>query len=80
MELINKQSDDVFEDFDNIFPNKAFLTLKDVTELLECSPNVVYNWIKRSDPKKRPPRVTVGTEMRFPKTKFVRWLLQEQGT
>jgi predicted DNA-binding transcriptional regulator AlpA len=78
----DKASDlnELYEEVNDLFPNKIYLTLKDVTTLLECSPNVVYNWIKRSDSKKRPPRVFIGTEMRFPKRKFLRWLEQEQGS
>lgn len=73
-------SEESLQEIDRIFPNKMYLTMNDVTTLLECTPNVVYNWIKRSDSKKRPPRVFVGTEMRFPKYKFIQWLEREQGS
>lgn len=69
-----------FEEVNQLFPNKPYLTMQDVVMLLECSPNVIYNWIKRSQAEKRPPRIFVGSEMRFPKRKFLRWLEKEQGS
>jgi len=36
--------------------------------------------VKRSDPKKRPPKLIVGKEVRFPKREFMRWLVQEQAS
>lgn len=58
---------------------KQFLTVEDVCTLLECSPKVIYNWTKRSDAKKRPPRIIVGKSIRFPKSEFLRWLMNEQA-
>lgn len=60
------------------FPRKAFLTIDDVCEFLACSRPIVYNWIKRSDPSKRPPRLLIGNEPRFPKRPFIEWLAKEQ--
>jgi predicted DNA-binding transcriptional regulator AlpA len=65
--------------FEEIFPKKAFLTLADVTEVLQCEEQVIYNWSKRADPRKRPPRIIVGREIRFPKKEFAKWLAHEQG-
>lgn len=66
--------------FDELFPKKAFLTVEDVMSVLQCGDHVVYNWSKRSDPRKRPPRIIVGKEIRFPKKEFAKWLAVEQGT
>lgn len=71
---------EILDDVNQMFPNKAYLTMQDVMTLLECSSNVIYNWTKRSDAKRRPPRVFVGTEVRFPKRQFLRWLEKEQGS
>jgi len=70
----------MIQDIEEIFKGRAFLTIEDITQLLSCSPSVVYNWIKRAEPQRRPPRIIVGNESRFPKRKFIRWLLQEQAT
>ncbi|MEK6707137.1 MAG: helix-turn-helix domain-containing protein [Bdellovibrionota bacterium] len=72
--------DELLRQVNEIFPNKVYLTVKDIMTLLECSDTVIYNWIKRSDAKKRPPRIFVGTEIRFEKLKFLRWLEREQGS
>lgn len=64
---------------DHLFPKKAVLTVQEVAQFLDCNPDIIYNWIKRSDPAKRPPKLIVGKEVRFPKREFLRWLVQEQG-
>lgn len=71
---------EILEDINQMFPKKAYLTVEDIMTLLECSSNVIYNWTKRSDRNKRPPRIFVGTEIRFPKRKFLVWLENEQGS
>ncbi len=63
-----------------MFPSKRLLTLEDVTQFLECEAEVIHNWIKRADPKKRPPRLRVGQESRFPKKQFIEWIVKEQAT
>ena len=68
----------LMQEIDALFPGKIFLTLEDVANLLSCSPKVIYNWTKRSNPIRRPPRLLVGKELRFPKREFVRWLSEEQ--
>lgn len=65
--------------FEEIFPKKPFLTIDDITGVLQCQEQVVYNWSKRADPKKRPPRILVGKEVRFPRREFAMWLATEQG-
>lgn len=68
----------IIQELESLFDLKIFLTMEDITSLLNCKPTVVYNWIKRPDPKKRPPRIMVGKSMRFPKKSFIRWLIKEQ--
>lgn len=70
----------ILQDLNEVFQGKAFLTVQDVMQLLDCSEDVVYNWTKRSNPKLRPPRVIAGKAIRFPKREFARWLAEEQGT
>lgn len=62
-----------------MFPEQAFLTVEEVAKLMRCSPDVVYNWTRRSDPKRRPPRLPVGKEIRFPKKSLAQWLAEEVG-
>ena len=70
---------DLLQEIDSLFPDKVFLTLAEVANLLNCPDKVIYNWTKRSNPKKRPPRIIVGKELRFPKRELARWLMQEQS-
>lgn len=60
-----------------LLQNKAFLTIDDVAQLLNCEKKVVYNWTKRADPARRPPKFAVGKSFRFPKTELLRWLAKE---
>ena len=67
----------LMQEVEQLFPSNAFLTIEQVTKLLNCSEKVVYNWNKRPDPTRRPPKLAVGKSIRFPKTEFVRWLANE---
>ncbi|MGK5084893.1 helix-turn-helix domain-containing protein [Bdellovibrionota bacterium FG-1] len=71
-ELIEKE-------LNQTYPDKAFLTIQEVAELMRCSPEIVYNWTKRADAARRPPKLSVGKEIRFPKVPFAHWLAQETG-
>jgi hypothetical protein len=64
---------------DEVFPRKAVLTLQEVADFLQCEPRIIQNWTRRADAKRRPPRITVGKELRFPKREFLSWLAQDQG-
>ncbi len=69
----------LFEMFDGAFKDKHFLSAGEISEFLNCSPRVVQNWLKRSDPAKRPPKFRFGHDVRFPKREFVEWLVKEQS-
>jgi hypothetical protein len=60
--------------------DKPLLRIEDVSDLLECDARVIMNWTKRIDPKRRPPRLLVGKEIRFPTRAFCIWLSHEQLT
>ena len=62
---------------DELFPGKAFLTMEEVAKFLGCEEQVIFNWTKRPNLQKRPPRLIVGKSIRFPKKDFVRWLASE---
>lgn len=64
---------------DQQFSNKLFLTVADVQKILDCNRTIIERWSKRQNPKRRPPRIRVGNENRFPKNEFVKWLLAEQA-
>jgi predicted DNA-binding transcriptional regulator AlpA len=66
--------DTLAQDVEEMYKGRAFLTPEEVSQLLSCDEKVVYNWIKRADPKRRPPRIVVGKSLRFPKREFIRWL------
>ncbi len=73
--------DDSFIEYaDQMFPKKAVLTMEEVAQFLDCEISIIVNWVKRSDPRKRPPKLIVGKEVRFPKREFMRWLVQEQAS
>jgi predicted DNA-binding transcriptional regulator AlpA len=61
----------------DVFPGKAFLTVEDVKSLLSCTESTIYNWSRRADPQRRPPRLMVGKSIRFPKREFFKWLSTE---
>ena len=67
----------LMQEVDQLYASHAFLTTDEVATFLKCSEKVIYNWNKRSDPKRRPPRLMVGKEVRFPKKDFIRWLANE---
>ena len=69
----------IYQEMTEVLKGRLFLTIDDVAELMGCSRKVVYNWTRRKDPLKRPPRIAVGKTIRFPKATFVEWLLKEQG-
>ena len=60
------------------FPGKVFLTIQEASELLGCNEMVIYNWTRRPNPKKRPPKIVVGKSIRFPKRAFLDWLVGDQ--
>jgi hypothetical protein len=69
--------DSLLKDVEVLTKDKAFLTVEDIATILNCEPKVIYNWTKRPNPKKRPPKLCIGKSLRFPKTEFVRWLANE---
>jgi excisionase family DNA binding protein len=71
--------DSILEELNEIFKGQAFLTVENIATLLNCPEQVIYNWTKRSDPKRRPPRIIVGKSIRFPKRDFAKWLAAEQS-
>ena len=70
----------LLEEVNRMYPNKGVLSMDDVCKLLECEKRTVYNWTRRVDPTKRPPRLVIGKTIRFPKVPFIQWLLKEQST
>ena len=67
------------QEIDQMFPGKTWLTMDDICKYLNCDRTVLYNWAKRENPKRRPPRTLIGRDLRFPKRPFLQWLLKEQG-
>ena len=68
----------LLEELNRSFPDKGMLSLDDICKFLECDRKTVYNWTRRVDQSKRPPRIIVGRKIRFPKGPFIQWLLKEQ--
>ena len=69
---------ELIQEIGTIFPEKALLTAEDISKALECEVQTIHNWSKRSNPKRRPPRIIVGKEVRFPKKHFLLWFAEEQ--
>jgi predicted DNA-binding transcriptional regulator AlpA len=61
-----------------VFRDKPLLTVEDICAGLGCSATVVYNWLKRPNPAKRPPKIKLGQEVKFPRGAFVEWLAKDQ--
>jgi len=72
-------SDSILQEIDELYKGRPFLTISEVAQLLGCPEKVVYNWTRRNDISKRPPKLTVGRTIGFPKRGFVEWLMKEQG-
>ena len=68
----------IMNECDEVFKGKLFLTVEDIMGLLGCDEKTIYNWTKRSNPNRRPPRIIVGKELRFPKKPFLKWLVDDQ--
>ena len=68
----------ILEEINRIFPQKGILTLEEVCKFLECDRETVYNWSRRSDPKRQPPRLKIGKALRFPAKELAKWLVEEQ--
>ena len=66
------------QEFDELFKGKLYLNVDDVAKLLGCEEKIVHNWTRRSDSRRRPPRIIVGKEVRFPKYDLLDWLELEQ--
>jgi len=71
--------DSFIESLEELFRDKLLLTVQDICQGLGCAETVVYNWMKRADADRRPPKLRVGQEMKFPRGPFVRWLAKEQS-
>ena len=69
----------LIEELERSFPSKSFLTVDEICTALDCDKQTIYNWSKRQNPKRRPPRIIVGKDVRFPRRPFVLWFAQEQG-
>ena len=65
-------------DLDNMFPDKSFLSIKDVAKFLEIKDRAVYQMTRRVNPRRRPPRISIGSEIRFPKKLFIMWLIDSE--
>ena len=64
---------------DHLFPHREMLSKEDIAKILECDPKVISHWVKRTDPAKRPPRLLLGSDHRFPKREMMRWVVENQG-
>ena len=67
----------MIQDVEQMFQGKAFLTVAEVAQFMRCTEEVVYNLTRRPNPKRRPPNIGVGKEIRFPKRPFAQWLADE---
>jgi len=64
---------------DRLFPDKELLSKEEIAQILGCQPKVVAHWSKRNQADKRPPRLILGSEIRFPKREMMRWVVESQG-
>lgn len=71
--------EELLEEIERRFPQKVFISIEEAAQFLDCEVIVLYNWNKRTNLKRRPPRIPVGKEIRYPKKEFVKWLANEQS-
>jgi hypothetical protein len=76
--LSEEMAASLIQDLEAAFPGRPLLTLEEICQFLGCETEVVYNWNKRSNPKRRPPCLTVGRQLRFQKRLLAHWLAREQ--
>ena len=79
MTLDSNDTQVMVRDIDQMIGGKALLSVEDVMKLLGCSRVCVHNWMRRNAIERRPPKLKVGRQILFPKTKFIEWLVKEQG-
>jgi excisionase family DNA binding protein len=72
-------TESLIKDIEAVFKEKPLLTMEDIATVFGCTKKVVYNWTRRSEISRRPPRVVIGRQVRFPRTEFIQWLVREQG-
>lgn len=77
--MVNMDTAELMNEFENVFKGKTLLTMDDIKNFLGCDEKTIINWTKRSDPKKRPPRMYIGNDVRFPRRPFLSWLFADQG-
>ncbi len=80
MDAVGKESlmEELMQEFDQMFPKKGLLEVGDICKVLECDVTTVYNWSKRTNPKKRPPHLLVGNDSKYPRMAFIRWLVTDR--
>ena len=69
----------IMQEINDCYKGKIFLSVKDVSEILGCSQEDVHNLSRLRRHQKKPPRIMVFNEVRYPKKAFVEWLLLERG-
>lgn len=68
----------LIKDMEALLKDKPLLTIEDIAAVCGCTKTVVYNWTRRSEVSRRPPRILIGRQVRFPRTDFFLWLIREQ--
>ncbi|HAR41855.1 MAG TPA: hypothetical protein DCS07_04375 [Bdellovibrionales bacterium] len=69
----------IMQEINSIYKKKVFLSVQDVSEILGCTEEEVHNLSRLRKHQKKPPRIIVFKEVRYPKKAFVEWLLMERG-
>ena len=70
----------LLDEANRLFPNKGVLSIEEIAQVLDCETVVIYNWTRRSNPDRRPPRLLIGRGFRFTKKEFFKWLSEIQAT
>ena len=61
------------------FPDRQLIGVEELAAIFECEPKIVQNWLRRSTPDRRPPRIKLGNQFRFPRDEVVRWVIETQS-
>ena len=76
--VVTELVDSMVKDMNREFSEKAILSVDDLAKFFACPKGVIYNWNRRVDVNRRPPKVTFGKEVRYQKRALALWMVMEQ--
>ncbi len=69
--------EDYIKEIDASYKDKKYLTVEDLSSILECNKRFIYNVSGRMSVNRRLPKLTIQKRIKFPKKLFYDWLMEE---